>query len=294
MADTVNLMGNKVPKAVAYGGAGVAGLAAIYFYRTKKQKQDAQASVDAAGSTDIDPATGYPYGSPEDAASLANQNNYQMAGGSGIGGGYGFTGYAGGSGSGVFGTGTPGSFNSNAEWAQYVESYEINNMGADAPTVGNAIGKYLTGQALTTDQVGIVQSAIAIAGYPPVNGPNGNPPSYVTGTTGNTNPPPPPDGNPGPAGPPGPPGPSGTIPASPIDGLRLVKKTATSFTVAWNSSYAPKGYSYRVEQMNAKIVKQAVTTAHQVTVSGLHSGWTYNFGIQGLPGGPGKNLHVQL
>jgi hypothetical protein len=291
MADTIKLMGSNVPKPAVYIGGGLAGLGAIYFYRTKKQQKDAQASVDAAGQSEIDPATGYPYGSAEDAAALANQNNYQMPS---TGGGYGYSGYAGGSGSGIFGSGSPGSFNSNAEWAQYVEGYEINNMGGDAPTVGNAIGKYLTGQPLNNDQVGIVQSAIAIGGYPPVSGPNGNPPGYVTGTTGNTNPPPPPNGNPGPAGPPGPPGPSGTIPASAIDGLRLVKKTATSFTMAWNSSYAPKGYHYRVEQENAKIVKDATTTAHTVTVSGLHSGWGYNFGIQGLPGGPGHNYHVQL
>lgn len=290
MADTVNFMGNKIPKPVAIGGVGAAGLIAVYFFRTKKQQQDAQASVNAAGSTEIDPATGYPYGSPEDAASLANQDNYQMP----SAGGYGFSGYAGGSGSGIFGSGTPGSFNSNAEWAQYVEAYEVNNLGGDAPTVGNAIGKYLTGQPLTSDQVGLVQSAIAIAGYPPVSGPNGNPPGYVTGTQGNTNPPP--NGNPGPTGPPGPPGPSGTIPAAAIDGLRLVKRTSTSFTVAWNQSYAPKGYHYRVEQLNAKIVKDATvgSSTRQVTVSGLHSGWAYNFGIQGLPGGPGKNLHVQL
>jgi hypothetical protein len=81
-----------------------------------------------------------------------------------------------------------------------VEAYEVNNLGADAPTVGNAIGKYLTGQSLTADQVGLVQSAIAIAGYPPVSGPNGNPPSYITGTIA----PPPPSGGGGTTPPPTP------------------------------------------------------------------------------------------
>lgn len=196
MADTLNLFGTKVNKNVAFAGGGILGLTAIYFWRQNKTKQAAQASVDAAGQSGIDPATGYPYGSAEDAAALDTQNSYQMPASSG----YGFTGYAGGSGSGVFGTGTPGSFLSNAEWAQYVEQYEENNLGADAVTVGNAIGKYLTGQPLTTDQVGIVQSAIAIGGYPPVNGPNGNPPSYVTSTTGTTTPPPNGGGNPPPNG----------------------------------------------------------------------------------------------
>lgn len=185
MADTIKIGGTNVPKPVAIGGAIAAGVIGIYFYRNKKQKQDAAASVAAAGSTEIDPATGYPYGSPEDAAALASQNNYAMPGG------YGFTGYAGGSGSSPFGTGAPGNFNSNAEWAQYVENYEVTNLGGDAPTVGNAIGKYLTGQVLTSDQQGLVQSAIAIAGYPPVSGPNGNPPGFATANPGNTQPPPP-------------------------------------------------------------------------------------------------------
>lgn len=198
MADTIKVFGNNIPKPVAIGGGIVGLVAGVYFYRTKKQKSDAAASVATAGSNEIDPATGYPYGSPEDAAAMSSQDNYQLPT---AGGGYGFTGYAGGSGSGLFGTGTPGSFNSNAEWAQYVESYEENNLGADAPTVGNAIGKYLTGQPLTTDQIGLVQSAIAIAGYPPVSGPNGNPPNYVTANTGTTTPPgnggtPPPTPNP--------------------------------------------------------------------------------------------------
>lgn len=194
MADTVKVFGNNIPKPVAIGGGAVVLIGGVYFYRTKKQKSDAAASVANAGSSEIDPATGYPYGSPEDAAALNTQDNYQMPS---TGGGYGFQGYAGGSG-GIFGTGAPGSFTSNAEWAQYVEGYEENNLGADAPTVGNAIGKYLTGQPLTTEQIGLVQSAIAIGGYPPVSGPNGNPPNYVTANTGTTNPPPNGGGNPPP------------------------------------------------------------------------------------------------
>lgn len=224
MADTVKLPGfGNVPKPVAFGIAGVSLIGGIYFYRTKKQKQDQAASIAQAGESEIDPATGYPYGSPEDAAALSSQSNYQVPS---AGGGYGFQGYAGGSG-GVFGTGSPGSFTSNAEWAQYVEAYEENNLGADAVTVGNAIGKYLTGQPLTSDQVGVVQSAIAIGGYPPVSGPNGNPPGYVTGNAGTTTPPPPGDTTPPP------PGNTGVSQAKPITGLKIVAKTKSSVTIAW-------------------------------------------------------------
>lgn len=176
MADTIKIFGSNLPKPVVFGGAGLVLVGGVYYYRKNKASQAANSAIQQAGTNETDPATGYPYGSPEDAAALQTQNAYVSP----SGGGYGFTGYAGGSGSSVFGSGTPGSFNSNAEWAQYVEAYEISNMGADAPTVGNAIGKYLTGQPIDPSMVGIVQSAIAIAGYPPVSGPNGDPPNYIT------------------------------------------------------------------------------------------------------------------
>jgi hypothetical protein len=278
MADTIKLGGINVPKPVAIGGGIAAVTVGIYFYRNKKQQQDAQASIDAAGSTEIDPATGYPYGSPEDAASLNNQDNYSLPGG------YGFSGYAGGSGSGVFGNGAPGSFNSNAEWAQYVENYEVTNLGGDAPTVGNAIGKYLTGQVLTTEQQALVQSAIAIAGYPPVSGPNGNPPGFATAPADNN---PPPNGNPPP-----PPGSTGVGQAKPITGLHIISKTKTSVTIGWNATSAPQGYNYMLKQLNGKIITNSQTTATHVTIGGLHSGFEYNFSIHGIPNGVGNAIHV--
>lgn len=288
MADTIKVFGNNIPKPVVFGTAAVAGIAALYYARTKKQASDAAAqSVADAGSSEIDPATGYPYGSAEDAAAMDAQGNYQMPANSG----YGYGGYAGGSGGGVFGTGTPGSFTSNAEWAQYVEAYEENNLGADAPTVGNAIGKYLTGQALTSDQIGLVQSAIAIAGYPPVSGPNGNPPNYVTGTTGTTTPPPPPDGT-GTTTPPPPPGNTGVTQAKPVTGLKIVAKTKSSVTIKWNKTAAPQGYNYMLKQVNGVVVTNAQTNSSQVTINGLHSGWEYNFSVHGIPNGVGNAIHV--
>lgn len=194
MADTFKIFGSNIPKPVAYGGGGLIVIGGVYYYRKQRTAKAQQASVDQAGATSIDPATGYPYGSQEDAAALSAQSNYQLPGSSGLG-------FAGGGGSGS--STTPGSFTSNAQWAQYVEAYEINNMGADAPTVGNAIGKYLSGQALTNDMLGLVQSAIAIGGYPPVSGPNGNPPNFVTSSStptspGGSTPPPTTNGNPPP------------------------------------------------------------------------------------------------
>jgi hypothetical protein len=279
MADTIKVFGSNIPKPIAIGGGALVLVGGIYYYRKNKTERANAQSVTDAGTNEIDPATGYPYGSPEDAAALQTQNSYASVGG----GGYGYTGYTGGSGSGVFGTGAPGSFNSNAEWAQFVEQYEINNMGGDAPTIGNAIGKYLTGQPLITDaMVSIIQSAIAIGGYPPVSGPNGNPPGYVTATTGTTTPPPPPP----------PPGNTGVGQAKPITGLKIINKTKTSVTIGWNATSAPQGYNYMLKQLNGTVVTNSQTTGHQVTIGGLHSGWEYNFSIHGIPNGVGNAIHV--
>jgi Fibronectin type III domain len=71
--------------------------------------------------------------------------------------------------------------------------------------------------------------------------------------------------------------------------------TTTTAKVSWNpAANASQGYSWRVEQLNGGGIKTGTTKATSVTVSGLHPGWTYNFGIQGLPGGPGNNIHFVM
>lgn len=272
MADTIKIFGSNVPKPVVIGGGAAILVGGIFYYRKNQANAASKASVDAAGSSEIDPATGYPYGSAEDAAALAAQGNYQNP----IQGAYGFAGYGGGAAA-NFGSGAPGSFANNAEWAQFVENYEINNMGADGPSVGNAIGKYISGQPLSTDaMVSIVQSAIAIGGYPPTSGPNGHPPGYVTAVPGTTAPKPP----------------TPVANAKPITGLKQTGKTRTSFTVAWTATTAPQGYSYMVKQLNGKIVKLGQTGSHSVTITGMHPGWAYNFSIHGLPNGAGNAVHI--
>lgn len=267
MADTIKIFGSNVPKPIVIGVGSAIVIGGIFYYRKNKEAAANQSSVDAASSSEIDPATGYPYGSAEDAAALASQENYQSPSG------YGYTGYAGGSGAVPFGSGAPGSFTNNAEWAQFVEAYEINNMGADGAAVGNAIGKYISGQPLINDaMVSIVQSAIAIGGYPPVSGPNGHPPGYITAPLPK-------------------PTPTATK-AGAVTGLKVTHKTRTSFTVAWNATSAPQGYTYMVLQLNKKMVKQGTTSSHSVTISGMHPGWEYNFSIHGNPNGPGNAIHI--
>lgn len=171
--------------AVIVGGGGVL-LLGIVWYRSKKAgagSSSTSSSTDATASTDqsnIDPATGFPYGSPEDVAALQQQ---QM-----IGGGFGPV-FGGGTPGGTTGPG-PGSFTSNGQWAQYAEDYLVNTVGEPAADVGNALGKYITAQPVDTTGKGYINQAIAFAGFPPVAGANGNPPGIVDGPGG-----PPPPGN---------------------------------------------------------------------------------------------------
>jgi hypothetical protein len=83
--------------------------------------------------------------------------------------------------------------------------------------------------------------------------------------------------------------------AGPISGLTSSAVTKTSFKASWNAaSNATGGYSYAVRNLASHTQVTAGTTrATSVTVSGLKSGIDYNFGIQGLPGGAGANIHVR-
>ena len=264
MADTVNIGGKPFNKNLVIGGVGIVLIGGVYYYRKNKQTAAAQASVNAAGTDAIDPATGYPYGSAEDAAAINAQSGYVDP--SSLGGGYGYTGYAGGSGAVGYQSGQPGSFSNNAQWAQFVEDYEVNTMGADAPTVGNAIGKYITGQPLITDSmISIVQSAIAIGGYPPVSGPNGNPPGYVTANT---------------------PAPTPVPPVGkkyPNNQTGEVKSTTTGKSAKVNSNNAGLTWNYIGTKPSAKEPIHQTGTVHSLTTgqsakvttsdAGLH--WQY-------------------
>jgi hypothetical protein len=170
--------GTASKKTVALIGGGGLLVVGVVWYRTKKAGgSSATSGTSSSTATDnIDPATGYAYGSPEDQAALASQSSGYPA----YGGGYGYGGGSGippsQNGQGIAGEG-PGGFTSNANWAQYAEEYLANTVGADPIVVGNALGKYITGQAVTAEQAQVIDQAIAFAGYPPVAGPNNHPPA---------------------------------------------------------------------------------------------------------------------
>lgn len=150
-------------------GGFIVALAAMVWWRQRQANAKA-ASVAQAGGSLINPATGYPYGSAEDAAALAAQANYVSAGGGGGGGSSIPSPNSG-----------PGTFTTNAQWAQYVEQYLTGNgTVTDTAALSTAIGKYLAGQPLTSAEVDLVHMATAIGDKPPLSGVNGFPPSINT------------------------------------------------------------------------------------------------------------------
>jgi len=185
--------GSMRKKTALIGGGFVVVLGAIVYWR-EKQSGGLTASSNTATTGDIDPATGFVYGTPEDLAAIAAQNTGVGPGGQSSGG----------SGSIPPGgtTGTTGFLN-NGEWTQAVIDYMTSNNLVEDPTqLSTALGRYVTGAFIDPDKesalISLVQQAIAVKGYPPNAGPHGFPPA-INMQPGSSGPPsPPPGGKPPP------------------------------------------------------------------------------------------------
>jgi hypothetical protein len=166
MAGTMNVPGfGATKKTTVYvaGGIGAVIIGVVWYRSRNSSSTDSGATTDA---TSIDPATGYAYGSPDDAAALAANAGYQTPGG-----------YGGGFSDLAPSPQQPQGFTSNQAWKQAADDYLINTVNLDALQVSDALGRYLVGDTATPAQRGIIQQAIASEGYPPVPGPNGYPPA---------------------------------------------------------------------------------------------------------------------
>jgi len=258
---------------VAVGGAGIA----IYMYRRNKKQQAATAAATDTSGDGTGDGTGL------------DQLQYDPAG-EGFGpyglGSYGdSSGYSGAYDQGYYGAGTvpvgvPQTASTNAQWSEAAMS-ALSAAGYEPQTVLAALGVYLTGGNLAQDQATIVTAAIGAEGYPPVAGPGGYPPSmHVGGTPG------------GGQGGTGDGGGTTAVKAGAISNLQAYSVQKTSFTVRWNAARGATGYHFVVSQMNGHVVSQGTKSGTTLSASGLHPGWTYNVAIQGLPGGPGNNIHV--
>ena len=83
------------------------------------------------------------------------------------------------------------------------------------------------------------------------------------------------------------------VSAGPISNLQASGVTSSGATVRWNpDSGNTQGYAWACTPTSGKgASKKGNTSGTSVTVSGLASKTTYNFGVQGLPGGAGNNIH---
>lgn len=96
--------------------------------------------TDPAGNTgQIDPQTGYVYGTPEDTAALQQQSGSASS---------------------------SGKYSDNNAWGQAAINYLV-GLGEDATAANSAISAYLGSQTLTTAQQAMVNSAIQALGAPP-------------------------------------------------------------------------------------------------------------------------------
>lgn len=233
-------------------GGGVVVIGAIVWYRQRQAGDTGDAITQEAA---INPATGYPYGSAEDAAALAAQASYVSPPASGGGGS---------------GSIPPSnlSFSTNGQWTQAVIEYMItNSLIEDAGAMSAALGKYLTGAYVTDAQVSLIQQAIAVQGFPPLSGPNGYPPSL------NRNPP--------------------TSPATPTvtlkapTGLRIASKGQTTFLVDWTKVEGANGYKVKVS--GGGISKEYFPLDDWDTIAGLKKNTEYTITVNGLTPSPRKN-----
>lgn len=181
-------LGKVSKKTLAIGGVVGGGVLAYAWYRHSRSGAAAAASGTGSGTTagttgqDIDPVTGYPYGSAEDTAALAAQQDSGLDTNlSGTGDIDPETGYPYGSlqdeqalGLGGGGGGTTASpVTTNAEWEQQAIA-DLEAGGVSQATVSAAesgLPRYLAKLKLSGDQASAVQMAVGLAGPPPVGGP---------------------------------------------------------------------------------------------------------------------------
>lgn len=90
------------------------------------------------------------------------------------------------------------------------------------------------------------------------------------------------------------PKPAGPKTAGPVSNIQVTATRTTGFAVRWNAAQNATGYAYVVRDLASHTqVKSGQTPGTSVAVEGLKSKTDYNFGVQGLPGGQGNNIHVR-
>jgi hypothetical protein len=299
-----------VPKKYAIGAVVIAmGLGIVVYLRARSAAKTAAASAATSTSagmvTDpsgnqcaaVDPNSGYCPGSPEDVAYQEQTSGYYGTSAADAGDDLGetggvstagltyvtdpagnqctavdpVTGYCPGTpqdvaaqgGSGITGQPTPSVPTTNSQWLQDALAVLP---GGDSSANEAALAGVLGGLTVTSAQQQIFMEAVGLVGNPP----GGYPTPIKLSDTGAQ---------------PGSPSSAGAI------SNLTVTASGTTVTARWNPAKgATGGYSWSLTGPSSHSGK---TTSTSATVTGLKAG-TYNFGIQGLPGGPGNNEHVTV
>lgn len=175
------------PKWVIYGSVIGGGGALIYAYVKKKNAanaaaaQNSVANVYGYGNTSAYGYQGYQGSLPEQPYGYGayTYDPYGYA--------YGMGGYPGGAYAGYQNTNTtqqPTTATTNAQWSLNAIN-GLKAQGYNAQTVTNALGAYIEGRPVNAQQEQVIDAAIAVAGYPPVDGQDGYPPAIRTQSSGN-------------------------------------------------------------------------------------------------------------
>ena len=223
-------------------------IAAVIIYYTRKKSSSGGSGgdqTDSAGNVGtINPATGYVYGSAEDAAaagrssgSLGGSTDPGSTGGSTVG----------------------GSYADNDAWAVAAINYLV-SIGVDATSANAAITQFLGSQQLTPAQQADVNLVIQRLGAPPsAPTPGGSPPPIVnppSASTYATNPPP---------------------------GFTTTSVGTTSIGVKWNAAVNAVSYTVSWgTSANASSGNTTVTTP-AATVTGLKPNTLYYVRVQANP-----------
>jgi hypothetical protein len=305
MADAINVPGlGSVPKKYAIGAvATAAGLGVIVYLRARSAAKAAAAApavaagsgqvTDPAGNTcaALDPNSGYCPGSPEDTAYQETATGDLSGLGYGGNAGTGIseaglvtdpagnqctavdpvTGYCpgtpqdlqaqGASGASAGSTAGASTITTNSEWLQ--EALTL-LPGGDTSANEAALAGVIGGLTVTTAQMNIFNEAVGLLGEAP---PQGYPQPIKTSDT------------------------SGQPAKTAAKAGAISNLQQSGSTVRWNAaSGATGGYAIRITGPQSK---SATVKATSYSLAGLKKG-SYNFGIQGLPGGPGDNIHVTV
>ena len=249
----MNIAGHKISNWWLLGG-GLGAVAAVYFYRKAASGPASPAS--SASSSSIDPVTGLPYSQDNQADPVTGLTYLQEAqeygsvqaaeqevtSGSAY---YGVTGAGSAIDSGyptIYGAAgttspSPGSYATDAQWAQAVTA-GLADLGYNSADVSTALGLYFQNQPLGTladgaSALSIVQAAIAEYGQPPVGTYQITAaPTSAGSTTGNAG--------------------SGTgaaaaaKPASAPQDLQVIPVSNTAITAEWRPVAGASGYEFQV------------------------------------------------